>query len=99
MMNEFQGSYNTPFSRTRRGLFVFLLNQSASMGEKVEGKNYTIAELATAIINSLIYSIIDDASLDPLTYKRKDYCDIAVFGYGDQIIPLLNSIGTPVSIT
>ncbi len=94
------GSYTENFSRQKRGLLVFLLDQSASMNESVTmpGYNLTLAKMASSILNSLLVTVIDNAALDTTTGRRKNYCDIIVFGYGDSVAPLLNTAGVPVPL-
>jgi hypothetical protein len=94
------GSYSENFSRQKRGLLVFLLDQSSSMSEPVtmQGYKLTLAQMASSIINSLLVAVIDNAPLDTSTNRRKNYCDIVIFGYGDNIIPLLNPAGVPVPL-
>jgi hypothetical protein len=94
------GTYSEPLSRQRRGLLVFLLDQSGSMMEEMEwqGSKVTLIHMATATINSLLVSVVNNATPDPSTGRRKDYCDIIIFGYGDSVTPLLNSTGVPVPL-
>lgn len=86
------GSYTEPLSRQRRGLLVFLLDQSGSMGEEaiLQGNKLTLAQVAASVINSLLAVVVNNAKVDPLTGRRKNNCDIGVFGYGDKVKPLLN---------
>lgn len=93
-----RGTYKQPWSRQRRGLLVFLLDQSGSMNEKVKGQSYTNGHLATSILNQLIVTVINNAPTDAQTGRRKNYCDLIIFGYGDTVTPLLNKAGTVVSV-
>lgn len=94
------GTYQAAWTRQNRGLLVFLLDQSGSMGAKVQvaGQSYQKAEAAAAALNSLIVSVVNNAPFDPQTGKRKDYCDILILGYGDQVKSLLNTSFAPVSV-
>ena len=94
------GSYSENFTRRKRGLMVFLLDQSSSMNDfaTIQGHKLTLAQMATSILNSLLVTVIDNAALDTSTARRKDYCDILVFGYGDGVKPLLNPLGVPVPL-
>ncbi len=94
------GSYSEPFSRKKRGFLVFLLDQSGSMREEFIWKGYklTLAQMATTIMNNLLVTVIDNAKVDSQTGLRKDYCDILIYGYGNEVVPLLNRTGTPVSV-
>ena len=97
-----ENTYGQPWSRQYRGLLVFLLDQSASMQDKrmIGGKTYTNGQMATATLNDLIYTIIKNTPVDPVTAQLKDYCDILVLGYGDQIVPLVHAgNGLPISIS
>ncbi len=94
------GSYTENFTRQKRGLLVFLLDRSGSMNDPVtmQGYKLTLAQMASSILNSLLVTVIDNASLDTTTGRRKNYCDIIVFGYGDSVTPLLNPAGVPVPL-
>src|SRR5215471_13499899 len=94
------GSYTENFTRQKRGLLVFLLDQSGSMQETttMQGYKLTLAQMASSILNSLLVTVIENAALDTSTGRRKDYCDILVFGYGDSVAPLLNPSGVPVPL-
>jgi uncharacterized protein YegL len=94
------GSYSEPFSRKKRGFLIFLLDQSGSMREELIWKGYklTLAQMATTIMNNLLVTVIDNAKVDSQTGLRKDYCDILIYGYGNEVGPLLNRTGTPVSV-
>jgi hypothetical protein len=94
--------YSKPWSRQRQGLLILLLDQSKTMNESAtwHGHQITLAQMATLIINDLLLSVVENASLDPITGRRKNYCEIAIFGYGDQVMPLLMSkTDLPVSIS
>src|SRR5258708_4417853 len=79
---------------------IFLLDQSGSMGARVQiaGQQYKKAEAATSALNSRIFSVINNAPYDPQTGKRKDYCDILALGYGDKVTSLLNTSFAPISV-
>jgi hypothetical protein len=94
------GSYSENFTRLKRGLLVFLLDQSGSMIEHIilQGYELTLAQMASSILNSILVTVIDNAALDTSTGRRKNYCDIIIFGYGDNVKPLLNLAGVPVPL-
>lgn len=94
------GAYQQAWTRQRRGLLVLLLDQSGSMGARVQvaGHAYRKSEAAASALNSVISSVIVNAPYDPQTGRRKDYCDILVLGYGDHVSSLLNSSFSPVSV-
>src|SRR6266516_311595 len=94
------GSYKKAWSRDHRGLFLLLLDQSGSMNQTVlmQGHTFTLAQMATSIINSLLFSVVMKSTSDYNTGRRKDFCDFIVFGYRDRVIPLLNTAGTPVPL-
>ena len=97
-----ENTYGQPWSRQYRGLLVFLLDQSISMQEKrlIGGKAYTNGQMATATLNDLIYTMIKNTTVDPETGQLKDYCDILVLGYGDQVVPLVHAgNGQPMTIS
>src|SRR5690242_364109 len=96
-----ENSYRKSWSRQFRGLLVFLLDQSASMQEPVQlgRKSYINGQIATTAINDLIISVINNAPLDLQIGGHRDYCDILVLGYGDQVTHLVHDgHGRPVSI-
>lgn len=86
------GTYIRPWSRQYRGLLIFLLDQSSSMTDQITmgGQTYTNGQIATAALNSLIYTIVKNTPNDIQTGKKRDYCDVLVLGYGDQVNPLLH---------
>ena len=98
---EAADSYRKSWNRQHRGLLIFLLDQSGSMQQPIHiGNNtYTNGEMATTTLNDLIVSVINNTPIDSQTGRLKDYCDLLVLGYGNEIIPLLdNGYGAPVSI-
>jgi hypothetical protein len=94
------GSYTENFTRQKRGLFVFLLDQSGSMQELTTMQEYklSLTQMASSILNSILVTIIEKAALDTSMGRRKNYCDIIVFGYGDSVTSLLNPTGVPVPL-
>ena len=96
-----EDSYRKNWHRQNRGLLVFLLDQSGSMQEPVQagGQTYTNGQMATAALNNLIVSVINNTPPDPERGGLKDYCDVLVLGYGDQVYLLLaDRRGMPLSI-
>lgn len=92
--------YQQTFSRSNRGLLVFLLDQSRSMKQQrvMNNEKFHLAEIASYVINEILVAIIDNAEDDPRTGRRKDYCDIIIFGYGNTVKPLLNPNGVPIPL-
>ena len=95
-----EGSYTQSWNRQRRGLLVLLLDQSEEMNETTmwQGYELTLIQMATAIVNNMLLTIVENASFDPQTGRRRDICDIAIFGYGDGVRPLLNSTNLSISL-
>jgi hypothetical protein len=96
-----EDSYRKSWNRQRRGLLVFLLDQSGSMRQPVQigNRQYTNGEMATLALNDLIVSVINNTPVDSQTGYLKDYCDLLVLGYGNQVTPLLaDTRGLPISI-
>lgn len=103
---SYSGKYTRSLSRHYPGLFVILLDQSASMGEHVEDSNYknvmayskpkdtidqyTKAEIATAAINLIIDEMKQAAGIDQYTKTRKNYAYLSVLGYNDNVYPLIS---------
>src|SRR5712691_10133306 len=75
-------------------LYILSPLRTAALG----GRTATVAEITTSFANGLIQEIIDCAGLDEQTFRRKDVCDIAVYGYSDQVMPLLDRTGSPISL-
>jgi hypothetical protein len=96
-----EDTYRKNWNRQNRGLLVFLLDQSGSMQQEiqVQKNTYRNGDIATAILNNLIVSVIKNTPPDPQRGGLKDYCDVFVLGYGDQVTTLLdNGQDMPVSI-
>ncbi len=73
----FRASYTREISRQYPGLFVILLDQSASMHEKVQGRYRveTKAEIVTRHVNTIIQELIDHAGVEetnPGIRKKSD---------------------------
>ena len=94
------GSYLESWNRQKRGLLVFLLDQSISMNDPVtmQGSQLTLAQMASSVLNSILVAVIDNGPLDTSTGRRKNYCDIIIFGYGENVKPLLNAAEDPVPL-
>lgn len=74
--------YRQEIYRGRRGLFVFLLDQSGGMAEPIDGSQHrSMDELASAINNWLQNLTIHYFGGDGL----RDYFDIGVLGYRTDI--------------
>ena len=93
------GLYTQSMNREHRGCLIFLLDQSGSMSVQVRGQPYKNMDMATATINNLIKTVIDNAGYDIQTGRRKNYCDLVIFGYGDQVHSLLDPNDNPISVT
>ena len=93
------GLYNQSMSREHRGCLIFLLDQSGSMTVTVKGQQYNNADMATTTINNLLKAVVDNAGFDLQTGRRRDYCDLFIFGDGDDVHSLLDPNDNPVSVT
>lgn len=94
--------YTQHFSRMYPGLFVILLDQSGSMAEPVDGKNCSKADFATTELNSVIHEMINYAQFDEKGVRKK-YAYLSIFGYGQDVQPLLSPVcpgnrGEPIDI-
>lgn len=98
MLNVAGQYYTRRFSRRYPGLFIILLDQSGSMGQIVEGQNYTKADYATTALNNLIYKMVQSARFESSTGERRKYGYLSIFGYGDSVYPLLSPSGDPIDI-
>src|SRR5260370_25681268 len=76
--------YSAEISRKNPGCFIFLLDQSASMGDPFGGSNdrRKADELAT-IINKLIHNLSIRCPQGDSIY---DYFHVAVIGYGQDSV-------------
>jgi len=90
--------YTRRCSREHRCCLIFLLDQSGSMSVNVKGESFANMDMAAATLNDLLKTVVEHAGYDLQTGKRKDYCDVFVFGYGDQVHSLLSQSGEPVSV-
>lgn len=95
-----EDTYWRSWSRDNRGLLILLLDQSGSMQDQIQIDNrvYTNGQMATAILNHLLASAIANTPPDDQRVGIKDYCDILVLGYGDQVVELLSNGTRPISI-
>ncbi len=90
--------YTRRCSREHRCCLIFLLDQSGSMSVPVQGQSSNNIGMATATLNDLLKTVVENAGYDLQTGKRKDYCDLFIFGYGDEVHSLLSQTGEPVSV-
>jgi hypothetical protein len=98
MINS-DGQYDQMLSRQYPGLFVILLDQSASMGQMVASANDTKANIATMHVNTIIQAMVDLAGADEFDYgTRKKYAYLSVLGYNDVVYPLLAKDDIPIDI-
>ena len=90
------GTYTMEVSREFRGAMVFLVDQSASMGNKWKGG--TRAEKVADVLNESFYELIlasTRASNNSQGAEVRPYFEVAVIGYGDQVQSMLE--GTTLS--
>lgn len=98
-LSSIEDTYRKFWSANHRGLMVLMLDQSGSMLQEVQvgSSTYTNGQMATAALNDLIYSTMTKIPLGEDGIK--DFYDILVLGYGDDVIVLLhNGSGRPVSV-
>jgi hypothetical protein len=93
-----RAEYDRELSRQYPGLFVILLDQSASMEQQIEGSNTTKASIATMHVNAIIQKMIDFAGVDEYTGKHKNYAYLSILGYNDDVYPLLSQDDRPLDI-
>ena len=82
--------YTQTICRQYPGLFIILLDQSASMEEKVMGMNCNKAEFATSTLNALIHEMIQSTGYLG-TGKLKKSVYLSILGYNHQV----HSLCTP----
>ncbi|HEU5198599.1 MAG TPA: hypothetical protein VFU32_03115 [Ktedonobacterales bacterium] len=68
------------------------------MSETIKGYSYTKCQSATATLNVLLNTVLDNAGINDQTGKRKHRCDILVLGYGDSVTPLLGTVEEPLAL-
>lgn len=99
-MMEVQAQYTERLSRQYPGLFVVLLDQSGSMEKPVEGESLTKVDYATAAVNHLIRTMVEETPMDD-NHQKKKIAYISVLGYNDDVRPLLvgpNNIRTDIPL-
>src|SRR5579859_4839141 len=93
-------AYQADISRANPGCFLFLLDQSGSMGDNFSGTSgHSKADELATIINRLLASLVIRCSKDE---GVRDYFDVGVFGYGAHVKPglqCLNGDGPIVPIS
>lgn len=92
------GPYEQTLSRQYPGLFVILLDQSASMNQIDNDRQQSKADIATGYVNGIIKRMIDAAQIDEYTGRRKLYAYLSILGYNDEVYPLLRADDKPVDL-
>ena len=81
--------YEQEISRRNPGCFLFLLDQSFSMGAPISGSTAPKASALAAMINELLYAVVLECTKDFQELPRH-YFDVGVIGYSGQgVRPLL----------
>lgn len=81
--------YEQEISRSSPGCFLFLLDQSYSMGAPISGSPAPKASALAAMINELLYAVVLECTKDFQELPRH-YFDVGVIGYsGNGVRPLL----------
>lgn len=92
------GLYEQTLSRKYPGLFVILLDQSASMNQIDNDLGQSKADIVTGYVNKIIRRMIDAAQIDEYTGRRKLYAYLSILGYNDKVYPLLRTDDSPVDL-
>lgn len=72
--------YQAPIQRTAPAAFLFLVDQSGSMGDRMAGLEKTKAQFVADVLNRTFMNLVTRcAKADGV----RDYFDIGVIGYGD----------------
>ena len=80
---------NTRIDRRHPGCFVFLLDQSASMGEPIPGASGAAkAQVLADLINDLLLTVVSRC-IKERNEPPRHYYDIGIIGYGEDVRPLL----------
>lgn len=75
--------YEQEISRNNPGCFLFLLDQSYSMGAPISGSSAAKAFALASMINELLYAIVLECTKDFQELPRH-YFDVGVIGYSGQ---------------
>jgi hypothetical protein len=79
----------TRIDRRHPGCFIFLLDQSASMGEPIPGANGAAkAQVLADLINDLLLTVVSRC-IKERGEPPFHYYDIGIIGYGEDVRPLL----------
>jgi hypothetical protein len=88
--------YSQRITRSRPGLFVFLLDQSTSMQAGIFGRDQSKASFVADVLNSAVADLsLRCAREDGI----RDYAHVAVIGYGDMVANALpgSALRRPIS--
>jgi len=81
--------YEQEISRSNPGCFLFLIDQSYSMGAPISGSSAAKASALATTINELLYAVVLECTKDFQELPRY-YFDVGVIGYSGQgVRPLL----------
>ena len=87
-------AYQADISRANPACFLFLLDQSGSMGDSFSGSaGHSKADQLATIINRLLASLVIRCSKDE---GVRDYFDVGVIGYGARVSSALNTGNGPI---
>lgn len=73
-------SYQAPIQRTAPTAFLFLVDQSGSMGDRMAGLEKTKAQFVADVLNRTFMNLVTRCTKAD---GVRDYFDIGVIGYGD----------------
>lgn len=78
---EPEGTYDAQISRENPGCLIFLIDQSGSMDNEIDGraKKEVVADAINRVLENLVINCT--RGNDP---KPRDYFDVGVWGYGDD---------------
>ncbi|MCI7308278.1 vWA domain-containing protein [Alistipes senegalensis] len=92
--------YTQSITRTHRTAFIFVIDGSGSMAEKIRfrGRLMTKADAVASITNGMLFELIERARRSD---GVRDYYDIAVLGYSgdDEVYSLLPGSREAISVT
>jgi hypothetical protein len=74
-------SYQAPIERSRPTAFLFLVDQSGSMGDKIAASEKTKAQFVSDVLNRTLLNLVTRCTKAD---GVRDYFEVGVIGYGNQ---------------
>lgn len=91
--------YSRRLSKRDPGLFIILLDQSASMGAKFVGTNISKADMVSSAVNRLLSNLIDASPYNFASQSISSYAYMSIIGYNEGTYSLLSPTMEPLSLS